>query len=94
MVKELDRRQKLRDEQEAERLRIERARPSKERATEILNQVGFTPQRMAAVRAAPMARSMDEAVARSQADCLGPVAAAIQEKLDADPAVQRARGEP
>jgi hypothetical protein len=87
MTKELARRSREAAEQEAERLRVQSERPSKERAAEILASVGFTPQRMAAVRAAPMARSVDEALQRSDDGAWKETRA----MLDADPGVQKAR---
>ena len=91
MTSEIKRRDDL-ERQKAEYLiEQQRARPSKEAAQEIMARAGFTPQRMQAVRAAPMANSFDEAVTIQTSGALGPLSASIRAALDADPAVQRAR---
>jgi hypothetical protein len=83
-----------RREREAARIREEQdRRPSvtAERATAILEAAGFTPKRMAAVRAAPMAGSMDEAMQRAETGAMGSLTSAAREAINACPAVQRAR---
>lgn len=72
-----------------------------ETAARILEQAGFTPKRMETVRKAPMARTMDEAVARVEtprpphwsetADPDGPEMRALRAARDANPIIQEAR---
>jgi hypothetical protein len=91
LTKELKRREGIEREQAEARMERERSRPTKEAAQEILARAGFTPQRMAAVRASPMANSFEEAVHKQERGTIGPLADAVRAALDADPAVQRAR---
>lgn len=58
-IRELSARQRA-DERAAE---VTREIPSKERAAAIMQELGFTAKRMAAVQASPMARSLDDAAA-------------------------------
>ena len=65
MADEVARRKRDQDAREAERIQREASRVSGDAAAAILERAGFTPRRIEAVRAAPMARSLDEAVERA-----------------------------
>ena len=62
MLDELDRRQRLYEAAEAERLDRDARRVSPQAAADIMARAGFTPRRIEAVRANPMAGSLDGAV--------------------------------
>ena len=80
-----------------------RQRADQEAAERIMMQAGFTPKRLDAVRQAPMARTMDEAVARSEApprlhwsetaDPDGPEMRALRRARDENRIVQEARAQ-
>ena len=62
MTDELAQRKRVSDEADAERQAAASRRVSAADASDIMARAGFTAKRMEAVRAAPMSRSMDEAV--------------------------------
>ena len=64
MVDEVAKRKRDYDAEEAELAERKARRVSADTAAAILDRAGFTPRRMEAVRAAPMARSLDEAAER------------------------------
>ena len=74
-----------------------------ETAERTLQRYGFTPKRMEAVRKAPMARTMDEALSRAEApprphwtetaDPDGPEMRALRAARDANPIVREARAQ-
>ncbi len=81
----------------------QRATVDQEEAERILMRSGYTPKKLDAVRKAPMARTMDEALSRADApprphwtetaDPDGPQMRALRAARDANPIVQEARAQ-
>lgn len=101
IVDEIARRRKETDRQEAERAERAAARVSAEDSTRMCHAAGFTPKRMEAVRAAPMASSFAEAEAKAfepprphWTETASPEALAqLQAERDANPLVIAARAD-